>query len=372
MASSDSPAHSAVTPIDSSKRFIPQRLIADLLRTRYCVPGSVLLVERIETRVPVSKRYRTVRLLLGDGELCIQTLLRPEVHRFVDSKQIYVGCYVQLTRFEIHSILVGADPSEEPNGPKAAQEMVFLVVRDLAVVGRNTVYIQMAGVALPENEVETAVAKPQLSSQPPVSRDEEPAQLLEPLLATKPAIQAEAATPNELTVQSLVESGTRQQHATDAHLSHSASDGVPVADYDLSKPLKLTPLKSIPNLPYKQNWVVNILAIVSSLSEVETATLPPFRQRTARLTDPSTNKHVLLTVFLDSDNFTPAVGSVILLLGVKNHRFDGGSLKKYGNEKVKEGSKWWFENPRDIEWCDVDGLKSWWRQTYSQCPSLAL
>lgn len=365
MASSDSPAHSAVTPIDSSKPFLPQRLIADLLHTRYCVPGSVLLVEKIETRVLVSKRYGTVRLLLGDGELCIQTLLRPEVHRFVDSNQIYVGCYVQLTRFEIQSILVRADSAEASNGPKAAEEMVFLVVRDLAVVGRNTAYMQMAGVTLPENEIQTVVARPQLSGQRPVPRDDKPAQIPEPLLATKPAVQDEAAIPKEMAFQSHVEAGTRQQHATDAHLSHSASDGVSWANYDLSKPLRLTPLKSIPNLPYKQNWVVNILAIVSSLSEVETATLPPFKQRTARLTDPSTKKHVLLTVFLDPDNFTPTVGSVILLLGVKNHRFDGGSLKKYGNEKVKEGSKWWFENPRDIEWCDVDGLKSWWSQTYS-------
>lgn len=352
-------------PIDSSKPFIPQRLIADLLRTRYCVPGSVLLVENIETRIPVSKRYRTVRLLLGDGELCIQTLLRPEVHRYVDSNQIYVGCYVQLTRFEIQSVLVPAASAEQPTDPKAAEEVVFLVVRDLTVVGRNNVYMRMAGLTVQKNEVETVGANPQLSNQGQVPGDEEPTQLLEPLVATKSAVQGEAAISTELTVRSRLEEGTRQQHASDANLSHSAGDGLSWANYELSKPLKLTPLKSIPNLPYKQNWVVNILSVVSSLSEVETATLPPFQQRTARLTDPSTNKQVLLTVFLNPAEFTPVVGSVVLLLGVKNHRFDGGSLKKYGNEKVKEGSKWWFENPRDIDWCDVDGLKNWWTQTYS-------
>lgn len=365
MASSDPPAaQSAVMPVDSSKPFIPQKLIADLLRTRYCVPESVLLVERIETSVPVSKRYRTVRLLLGDGELCIQSLLRPELHRFVDSSHIYVGCYVRLTRFEIQSVLVRADSATESSDLKAAEEMVFLVVRDLAVVGHNTVYMQMAASTMQKNEVEAVDANFQLSSQGPVPRDEEPPRF-EPLVATKPAVQEEAAIPNVLIVPSRLEEGTRQQHASGANLSHSAGDGLSWANYDLSKPLKLTPLKSIPNLPYKQNWVVNILAIVSSLSEIETATLPPFKQRTARLTDPSTNKHVLLTVFLDPDEFTPAVGSVVLLLGVKNHRFDGGSLKKYGNEKVREGSNWWFENPRDIAWCDVDGLKSWWTQTYS-------
>lgn len=126
--------------------------------------------------------------------------------------------------------------------------------------------------------------------------------------------------------------------------------------------MKLTQLKSVPNLPYKQNWVVNVLAVVASLSGVEPATLPPYRQRTERLADPSTTKQVLLTVFLDADDFTPLIGSVVLLLGVKNHRFDGGSLKKYGNEMPKERLKWWFENPIHLEWCNVEGLKKWWAE----------
>ncbi|KAJ4415994.1 hypothetical protein N0V82_007020 [Gnomoniopsis sp. IMI 355080] len=313
---------------------------------------------QIETHLPVSKRYRTVRLVLGDGELCIQTLLRPELHRFVDSGQVYVGCYVRLTRFEVRSILVRGGPSVEINSREAPEEMVFLVARDLMVIGWNTAYMQMAGTTMQEAKVETVRTNAQASSHGPVPGDEQPPQPLEALVVTKPAVPDEAVIPNELTAQS------RNEAATDTHLTHPASDSLSWVNDDLSKPLKLTSLKSIPNLPYKQNWVVNILAIVVSLSDVETATLPPFKQRTARLTDPSTNKHVLLTVFLDPDNFTPAVGNAVLLLGVKNHRFDGGSLKKYGNERIKEGSRWWFEDPSDIEWCDVEGLKKWWTQTY--------
>ncbi|KKY38046.1 hypothetical protein UCDDA912_g01956 [Diaporthe ampelina] len=141
--------------------------------------------------------------------------------------------------------------------------------------------------------------------------------------------------------------------------SSNVAHGAPSS---LSKSLKLTPLKSIPYLPYKQNWAVNVLAVVAWLSDVEPALLPGYvgKQRTARLTDPSTDKQVLLTVFLDPDEFAPEVGSVVLLLGVKNHRFDGGSLKKYGNEKPRPGTNWWFKNPADIEWCDVEGLKNWW------------
>jgi len=138
---------------------------------------------------------------------------------------------------------------------------------------------------------------------------------------------------------------------------------LPLAITDPHQPLKLTPLRSIPNLPYKQNWMVNVLAVVSSLSAVEPAHLPPYSQRTARLADPSTSKRVLLNVFLDPEGFTPAVGSVVLLVGVKNHRFDGGCLKKYASDRPRDGPKsWWLENPKGLQWCEgeVVRLRNWW------------
>lgn len=60
---------SAIVAVDPSRPFTPRPLISEILRTSYCAPGSVLLVENIEATIPVSRRYRTVRLLLGDGEL---------------------------------------------------------------------------------------------------------------------------------------------------------------------------------------------------------------------------------------------------------------------------------------------------------------
>ena len=36
--------------------------------------------------------YRAVRLLLGDGEVCIQALLMPGIHPFVDGGSVYEGC----------------------------------------------------------------------------------------------------------------------------------------------------------------------------------------------------------------------------------------------------------------------------------------
>lgn len=385
--SGSEPARAALGPstviaADPSKPFTPQLVIAELLRTRHCAQGSIFLVEGIDAHVPISKRYRTVRLLLGDGALCVQALLRPEMHRFVDHGRIFVGGYVQLTKFELCAVPAAA--------AAAVEEMVFLVVWDMVTVGWDTAYMRMAGVTVAEEQQSPSPPPPwrarpgaaeteglgegKSDGRATTSKDKDHAVLVPPRqrAATQPApkfLRAKSNHPDAVLLESNKDrTKTQQQPATTTTgpgISYSAggtTSNLPWAADDLTKPLKLTPLKSIPNLPCKQNWVVNILAVVASLSEVEAATLPPFKQRTARLADPSTSKQVLLTVFLDPDDFAPRPGSVVLLLGVKNHRFDGGCLKKYGNEKPKPGSKWWFENPRHIEWCDVDGLSSWWAE----------
>jgi hypothetical protein len=74
---------------------------------------------------------------------------------------------------------------------------------------------------------------------------------------------------------------------------------------------------------------------------------------------------VLLNVFLDPDAFTPHVGSTVLLVGVKNHRAEEGSLRKYESDRLRGGRAWWFEDPWEMEWCDVAGLKKW-RYTKTQ------
>lgn len=58
----------AVTYSAGTFEFVP--VIRDILRTRYCVPGSIFLVEGLE-RVSVSRsgRWQAVRLFLGDGAI---------------------------------------------------------------------------------------------------------------------------------------------------------------------------------------------------------------------------------------------------------------------------------------------------------------
>lgn len=379
MAASEATYEAEVVVADPTEPFEPRPLISEILRTRHCVPGSIFLVENIEAHIAVSKRYRIVRLLLGDGELCIQALLRSEMHRFVDIGHTFVGCYVRLSNFHVQSVAVRADSGRDSDD---AAEMVYLVVKDMNTVGWNTAYMQMAGTTGQEkshtspmgpqaDKVSVATGRQNRSIAATRPHIETP-DLETPGLQTAPAHNEIASPPiakqaeepssdedNAFESLQISKQAIKERRQEAELLQQQPSNGLPST---LSRPLKLTPLKSIPHLPYKQNWAVNVLTVVTWLSDVEPALLPGYvgKQRTARLADPSTDKQVLLTVFLDPDEFAPAVGSVVLLLGVKNHRFDGGSLKKYGNEKPKPGTNWWFENPTDVEWCDVEGLKTWW------------
>ncbi|KAI1460964.1 hypothetical protein F4805DRAFT_351010 [Annulohypoxylon moriforme] len=357
--------------------FEPVPLIADILRTGYCVPGSVFLVEGVDSlHTSKSKRWRAVRLMLGDGELCIQALLSAEMHRYVDQGEVAFGSYVKLERFRIEwknassgdgvNSSVAKGKGKERDDRDSGDKMVYLVVEDLALVGWNNSLVDTADV---EN-TEAAIDSP----KEPLEESEvtpEASNAANPSPSNRGALSFDSGIgiPQEIidadddfeVIPDAVTKAThnRQDLATRAKDKPDASF-LPWSSKDLGKPLKLTKLRSIPNLPYKQNWSVNVLAVISALSDIEPSGLPPYTQRQARLADPSTDKHVLLTVFLDPDQFAPKIGSVVLLLGVKNHRFDGGSLKKYVSDRPAAGCGWWYENPTQFDWCDVEGLRKWW------------
>ncbi|RYP70331.1 hypothetical protein DL771_005538 [Monosporascus sp. 5C6A] len=448
-------AADSITSIASTP-FEPKPLIAEIMWTRYCAPGSVVLVEGVDVaytfassgdnnnskshRRKSRRRWRVVHLLLGDGELCIQALLAPEMHRYVDVGKVAFGSYIRLERFRVEWLDAGgadAGPdavhvkgkgkgkeTEKIPGTEKRGKVVYLVVEDLVVVGWNNKLIEMANagelgadtgedpVPDEEDEAQTPSASPSPppspSPSPPPSPSPSPS--LSPSRAraarrtkttttdqpgtSAPQTQhvleegAEAANPDsdfETMPISAQEKSTQNRALLNSNIPTTATNQVPQRHHhhpqhqqhrpwlatDPRKPVKLTPLRAIPHLPYKQNWAVNVLAVVSAVSpEVEPAGIPPYAQRQARLADPSTPKHVLLTVFLDAERFYPAVGSVVLLLGVKNHRFDGGSLKKYASDRPPVGVtgadewRWWFENPEQFAWCadEVRALKAWWEQ----------
>ncbi|KAI8957938.1 hypothetical protein F5Y11DRAFT_61870 [Daldinia sp. FL1419] len=357
-------------------------LIADILRTGYCIPGSIFLVEGVDSaHTSRSKRWRAVRLLLGDGDLCIQALLSAEMHRSIDEGEVAFGSYVKLERFRVE--WRDLDNGSHGNSPSikgkekahsAENRMVYLVIEDLMLVGWNNVLVDtvpvesvQTGAEVPhdraENMAEASITttKPALDNNVPQVFDSDVSPL-EDIADEDDDFEAipdadSKATQNRLDLAADSNNVAARNASNTNHLPWSSNNP--------GKPLKLTKLRSIPNLPFKQNWSVNVLAVVSAISGLEPSGLPPYSQRQARLTDPSTNKHVLLTVFLDPEQFTPAVGSVVLLLGVKNHRFDGGSLKKYASDRPAAGHSWWYENPAQLDWCDVQGLRQWWEETRS-------
>ncbi|RWA10344.1 hypothetical protein EKO27_g4757 [Xylaria grammica] len=382
MSASASPIPNASSDITyiTSELFEPKPLIADILRTRFCVPDSVFLVEGVDiVHTSKSRRWRAIRLLLGDGQFCIQALISPEIHRLVDRDEISFGSYVKLQNFRVEwrdiAKADSASPGAGSSGEAKNGQMVYLIVENLEVVGWNNTLIDhsMAGRAeIGVDSVEIESEAPGDSQAQPHSREPEKPQNVHQTVVTEPESKRDQEPldiDDDFETMAVSENKTahnREEVAT-AIVNHaqnaaagSASSSRPSAD--LTRPVKLTTLRSIPNLPYKQNWSVNVLGVISAISEVEPAGIPPYTQRQARITDPSTDKHVLLTVFLDPHLFNPPIGSVVLLLGVKNHRFDGGSLKKYESDRLKTSGSWWFENPTQFTWCDVDGLRQWWAE----------
>lgn len=360
--------------------FTPGR-IADMLRSEPgAVAGSTLLVEGIDVIRPQLKSrpqpWRAVRLLLGDGELSIQALLATEMHRYVDSRDLIVGSYLRLEAARLQWT--------NPSAGDADDNMVCLIIHDLTMVGwDNRLLSLMVGAETSHviEEMQEAVAVPgrQEVLDGPAVAGSKPAlpvrtsgtslhSTAQPVEGAETRPQGETtgdddSDEGEFETMAVPETRPAENRVGKAALppsSTSAARDPAWLSTDLSKPLKLTPLRSIPNLPYKQNWSVNVLAIVSSITELQPATLPPFSQRQARLAHPSTPKLVHLTVFLDPAEFTPQVGSAVLLLGVKNHRFDGGSLKKYSSDRPRDGGPWWYEDPKHLPWCDVDSLTRWW------------
>ncbi|GJN87036.1 hypothetical protein PLIIFM63780_010618 [Purpureocillium lilacinum] len=397
-----------VTLDEGVEPFTLSPVIADLLRTQYPIPGTIFLVEGVD-RISVGRSgsWGVVRLLLGDGELCVQALLDDKMHRFVRTGSIEVGSYVRVQSFELRWVTSKAKAERDIDlrskdkelQSKSGREMVYLLVRDLVTIGWNNSVRELHQAKTADADGDSGPdghAGSQIDENLAAEKPLWPHHTLEPRGINRPAATTHKTADGNREDAAQTPPSNRKQDAfdygSDADLEaafdaiearmflqdkHSRSRSRPSTPSYTSTalppiplpgdwnnpqvPLTLTTLHFIPNLPYPQNWSVNVLAIVVQLSPVEPSGLAPYRQRTARLADPSTAKQVHLTVFLDPEEFSPEVGNAVLLTGVKTHRFDGGSLRKYASDG-KGGKRWWFEEPSELGWCDVKGIKEWWAQ----------
>lgn len=129
----------------------------------------------------------------------------------------------------------------------------------------------------------------------------------------------------------------------------------------IKTPLRICTLDSLTGRNATRNKVHDVFAIVCSVQE--SVVKPPKnmpRKRDIRIMDPSTDKKVLVSIFVDPDNFKPTVGTVALFRNLTTHEWDSGMLNVYHDKCA--GKAWFIKDPVDVEGCDVKVLKEWWEK----------
>lgn len=133
----------------------------------------------------------------------------------------------------------------------------------------------------------------------------------------------------------------------------------------IKRPLRICPLVSLTGRNATRNKVHDVFAIVCSVQE--SVVKPPKnmpRKRDIRIMDPSTDKKVLVSVFVDPDNFQPTVGTIALFRNLTTHEWDSGMLNVYHDKCA--GRAWFIKDPVEVEGCDVKALKEWWEKKKSE------
>ena len=203
-------------------------------------------------------------------------------------------------------------------------------------------------------------------------------------LHSKPDISSLAGLPHQYSETPSAKTASQQVH-TDAKLRSSSenysnismSNTLPGKDSiqaqvspELSpSPLQLSTLASVTGTNATRNQQVNILAMIEhvSSSTVKPTTAP--LKRDVRIVDPSTDKKVTLSVFVDPVNFLPKEYDIILFRELTTHDFSGGNLNAYP-KKCKD-KKWYILNPYEIRECDMSSMESFrehYRRTKASQP----
>ena len=126
----------------------------------------------------------------------------------------------------------------------------------------------------------------------------------------------------------------------------------------IRRPLCIRSLESATGVHASRNKVFDFFAVICSVeAQVVKPPMMPLK-RDMRITDPSTDKKVLVSVFVNPINFKPRVGTIALLRSLTTHEWDRGMLNAYPQQC--EGKNWFIVNPTSVEGCDVQALRSWW------------
>lgn len=140
----------------------------------------------------------------------------------------------------------------------------------------------------------------------------------------------------------------------------------PTARLPIKRPLQLRSLESLTGQHATRNKVYDVFAVICSVdsSVIKPATMP--LKRDMRIMDRSTDKKVLVSVFVDPVHFQPRVGTVALFRSLTTHEWDRGMLNVYPQQCG--GKAWFVPDPVGVPGCDVDGLKEWWQTKMENAP----
>lgn len=373
----------------TSKEFLHKPVIRDILRTGSCRTGSIFLVEKVESIEETLSNPSAIRLLLGDGKFVIQAFLNPQTCRLVESGEVTIGCYVRLDTFNIRRIDVEGSglPSDNLTKRKRPQQVVFLEIRQLESVGWDDEYQKHARTAMEDptredgrqNGQDADRDKGDITETADASRrgsgtrefdDKAPIDELCSLIRTsEPAMKKRIIHRPAVPPEPLQNTATQESDHQRVPLTSDTVDPKPPREIHVPSPKQapLAPrsLASLSKLPARQNSPCTVFAVVDEIKPLKPCPIPPHQTREVRLVDPTTTKRVLLSVLWQPEKFNPPVGTPVLLRGLKNHRYDGGSLNAYPKSvspytQNDDGTDWWVPFPRGWDGCDVDGYLEWW------------
>ena len=143
--------------------------------------------------------------------------------------------------------------------------------------------------------------------------------------------------------------------ASKVPLQRDFSNQYPVSPDQPPSSLQLSNLASITGPNASRNKQVNILAMIDyvSSSTVKPTTAP--LKRDVRIVDPSTDRKVILSVFIDPVNFIPKQYDIILFRDLTTHDFSGGNLNAY--PKKCRGKEWYIVDPYEFKECDMKSME---------------
>ncbi|KAL8793394.1 MAG: hypothetical protein Q9195_003980 [Heterodermia aff. obscurata] len=125
----------------------------------------------------------------------------------------------------------------------------------------------------------------------------------------------------------------------------------------IERALNIIPLARLRGYP-RRGDVYDVFVVIQAVGNevIKRSRMPA--KRDLRIVDPSTEKKVLLSIFVEPEKFIPTVGTIALIRSVTTHEWDGGMINAYPNQC--EGKQWFVPNPIGVPGCDVDRMREWW------------